>query len=438
MSPLFNYIRARTGVLVLIFLLIVAHVIFNSSLDQLRGKSFDLYQKLTPRTVSSDSVVVVGVDDETIGVEGRWPWPRNRIADLVEAIQSAGVSALGVDVLFSEPDNSTGGQARDARLAGAIAATPTILATSIGDFPGSTTPDTNVGWAVVGNGDADALAWLPGVIASTPTIRAGATGLGIVRSVSDSDGVVRSVPLVWASRAADQLSLWPAFSLELARVHLSESGYALRIRPSGYEALKLGDTVIPLSNGGAIWLWEQANPIPRVSALDVMAGQSVDILKGRIAILSVNALGVDKFHTTPTVAARSGSEVHAVLTNQNSRRQIPVRTGNRQADGTDLVSGFGPAVADRIVLFRQPDLVVAGRRNCAVSSAIAWRVSGVSVFCAPVRTGSAGHWPGRGGIGRGLQPVPQNLTPGAASCRASFRSFCRQMWLPCSARRAVI
>ena len=316
MSRLYNYIRARIGVLVLIALLIGFHAVFNSSLDELRGKSFDLYQKLSPRIVSNDNVVVVGVDDETIAVEGRWPWPRDRIADLVEAIQSAGVSALGIDVLFSEPDNSPGGEARDARLAGAIAAFPTILATSIGDFPGSSTPDTNAGWAVVGNGDAGALPWLPGVIASTPAIRAGATGQGIVRSVSDSDGVVRSVPMVWASRTADQLSLWPAFSLELARVHLGEGGYALRVRPSGYEALKLGDIVIPLSYGGAIWLWEQASPIPRVSALDVMAGQSGDVLKGRIAILSVNALGVDKFHTTPTVAARSGSEVHAVLTNQ--------------------------------------------------------------------------------------------------------------------------
>ncbi len=47
-----------------------------------------------------------------------------------------------------------------------------------------------------------------------------------------------------------------------------------------------------------------------------MAGKAGDVLKGKIAILSVNALGVDKFHTTPTVAARPGAEIHAVLTNQ--------------------------------------------------------------------------------------------------------------------------
>ncbi|MEO9877532.1 MAG: adenylate/guanylate cyclase domain-containing protein [Anderseniella sp.] len=316
MVKLLHHFRARLGVLGLIVLILASHVVFDATFDDLRGKSFDVYQQLGPRSDSVSNVVIVGVDDETIGVEGRWPWPRNRIADLVTAIHASGVSVLGIDVLFSEPDESPGGAARDNQLAAAIASSPTILATSIGDFPGSSIPDTSVGWAVVGNGNAQALPWQPGIITSTATIRAGAAGLGIVRSVSDNDGVVRTVPLVWASKTAGQLSLWPAFSLELARAYKSGTGYALRVRQTGFEALKLGETVIPLSNGGAIWLWEQEAPIPRVSALDVMAGKAGDVLKGKIAILSVNALGVDKFHTTPTVAARPGAEIHAVLTNQ--------------------------------------------------------------------------------------------------------------------------
>ncbi len=315
-GKLYDRLRAKLGVVCLIILLIASHVVFDASFDDLRGNSFDAYQQLSPRANSTSNVVIVGVDDETIGVEGRWPWPRNRIADLIASIHSSGVSVLGIDVLFSEPDESPGGAARDDLLARTIASSPTILATSIGDFPGSKIPQTSIGWAVVGNGNAEALPWQPGIIASTATIRAGAAGLGIVRSVSDSDGVVRTVPLVWAAKSSDQLSLWPAFSLELARAYRAGTGYALRVRPSGFEALKLGDTIIPLSNGGAVWLWEQAAAIPRVSALDVMAGKAGDVLKGKIAILSVNALGVDKFHTTPTVAARSGAEIHAVLANQ--------------------------------------------------------------------------------------------------------------------------
>ena len=148
MNKLYDRFRARLGVLSLIGMLVASHVVFNSSLDGLRGKSFDFYQTLSPRTAAADNVVVVGVDDETIGVEGRWPWPRNRIADLVAAIHASGVAVLGIDVLFSEPDESPGGVARDDQLARAIASSPTILATSIGDFPGSSTPDRFAGWPV--------------------------------------------------------------------------------------------------------------------------------------------------------------------------------------------------------------------------------------------------------------------------------------------------
>ncbi len=86
-------------------MLVASHVVFNTSLDDLRGNSFDFYQTADSRTAAADNVVVVGVDDETIGVEGRWPWPRDRIADLVTAIHASGVSVLGIDVLFSESDD---------------------------------------------------------------------------------------------------------------------------------------------------------------------------------------------------------------------------------------------------------------------------------------------------------------------------------------------
>jgi adenylate cyclase len=311
-----SYLRSRAGVIGLIAMLATAHVVFNTQLDGLRGQSFDIYQVLSPRETSAQQVVIVGIDDDTIASEGRWPWPRDRVADLISKIHATGVSVLGVDVLFSEPDTEPGGEVRDRKLAQAIAMGPTVLATSVGDFPGSTTPESKVGWSVVGHGSADGLPVLPGVIASTPNLRSDAAGLGMVRSVSDDDGTVRTVPLVWATRGSDSVHLWPAFSLDLVRLHQQFQSYALRVRADGYEAMKAGSQVVPLTSGGAIWLWEQDQAVPRVSALDVLGGSADGQLSGKIAILSVNALGVDKFHTTPTQAARAGAEIHAILAGQ--------------------------------------------------------------------------------------------------------------------------
>jgi adenylate cyclase len=140
-----GFLKSRLGVLALIAALALAHLVFDRQLDGLRGQSFDLYQALSPRQASQQQVVIVGIDDDTIASEGRWPWPRDRVADLISNIHAAGVSVLGIDVLFSEPDTEPGGDVRDHKLAQAIAAGPTILATSVGDFPGSTTPDPR--WA---------------------------------------------------------------------------------------------------------------------------------------------------------------------------------------------------------------------------------------------------------------------------------------------------
>jgi EAL domain-containing protein (putative c-di-GMP-specific phosphodiesterase class I)/CHASE2 domain-containing sensor protein len=68
------------------------------------------------RPVSGD-IVIVGIDEKSVGQVGRWPWPRGRYGDLIGAIQSAGPKAQVHDIMF--PDKSEADQ--DRKLAAAIA-----------------------------------------------------------------------------------------------------------------------------------------------------------------------------------------------------------------------------------------------------------------------------------------------------------------------------
>jgi len=73
-----------------------------SSLENL---VFDQYQRWRPRPYNFDQPVrIVDIDDESIHLVGRWPWPRQTMAELVEALAKANVAAIGFDVLFSEKD----------------------------------------------------------------------------------------------------------------------------------------------------------------------------------------------------------------------------------------------------------------------------------------------------------------------------------------------
>ena len=51
----------------------------------------------------SDDVVLVTIDERSLGHLGRWPWPRNLHAELVSKLHQAGAKTIVFDILFSEP-----------------------------------------------------------------------------------------------------------------------------------------------------------------------------------------------------------------------------------------------------------------------------------------------------------------------------------------------
>lgn len=303
--------RPAARVVLVALVLVLAHRAADPFLEFARGKSYDLTQRFAPATPPAAGVVIVGIDDATLAREGRWPWPRERIADLIRRIDALEPAALGIDILFPDEGDAAGDQA----LAEAIAAARPVLATSIADTAGPALPAPVAGWSVIGDAGAGFPA-LASLLAPRAAYAARAGGLGVVRSVADGDGVTRSVPMVWAVANQDGVSFWPSMALDLARTALDAPGYALRLSSSGYDAVKIGDRIVPLTSGGAIWLADTTAPVPRVSALDVFDGRAGAAVSGRIALLSVTATGFDTFHATPLAATRPGADIHALITRQ--------------------------------------------------------------------------------------------------------------------------
>ncbi len=70
---------------------------------------------INERSVSGD-IVLVGIDEKAVREVGRWPWPRGRYAQLVDAIESAGPHQQVHDIMFPEKSDP----AQDRLLAEAI------------------------------------------------------------------------------------------------------------------------------------------------------------------------------------------------------------------------------------------------------------------------------------------------------------------------------
>ena len=55
-----------------------------------------------------DDVLIVAIDEKSIARLGDWPWPRSRLTEMVELLTSADAQALGICMLYTQPDMNPG------------------------------------------------------------------------------------------------------------------------------------------------------------------------------------------------------------------------------------------------------------------------------------------------------------------------------------------
>lgn len=348
--------RAWWGGAVLALALLAAHIVFDGWLSPLRGKSFDIYQTLAPAPAIRSPVVLVAIDEESLARFGRWPWNRGTVARLLTAIADNGARAIGLDILFPEPDLGEGGPAGDRRLVAALGSTPSVLPASIGDIPSTFGSGPKAGWSLVGDVPTN-LPSIPGIVASQSAFNEAASGLGIIRSTPDGDGTLRQLPLVWLQSTSGDPRLWPSFALELVRVFLGEESFAARMSEGGFDALKIGEHIVPLSAAGTILLRERRGSLPVVSALALMNGDKQPWLDGAIAIVAVNAVGLDQYHLTPARVPRLGPDIHGMLIEQILTDDFPSQPEHAKnvervwfGIGTLLILALGSLVVGRPTL----------------------------------------------------------------------------------------
>ena len=82
------------AVLVLMNALLV-RAIDPPGLVRLRDFAFDTFQRFKPREVTEDlGVTIVDIDEAALTEFGQWPWPRYRLAELVNKLQAAGAAVV--------------------------------------------------------------------------------------------------------------------------------------------------------------------------------------------------------------------------------------------------------------------------------------------------------------------------------------------------------
>ena len=330
-------------------------------LESIEFKAYDLRSKLRQTLKSPEEIVLVTIDDESIAQLGRWPWPRTRIARAVDLIAAAGPRTIGLNILFSEPEQDQGlvevkrleerykellvsrkvlqrgadfslefassmvALDSDSKLLASIQGAGNVVVPLM--FAANTTrakvaaapPEISSG-AVHQTVPADAyVIFQEKMIPPLLPFAAAAAGLGHVNLFTESDGVFRrDAPLVQYDGA-----LYPSYALRLVMAYQGLTPDEVKFIP-GVE-VSAGRLRIPLdadSMMAVTFLGPSADTIKRASFRDVLAGSvSQDFFKDKIVLIGPTALGVGSNYVTPVAGDFPSVEViaHSVENMLHSR-----------------------------------------------------------------------------------------------------------------------
>lgn len=316
------------------FLERVEHIVYDFRLTT--ALSFE--QKKQP------SIVIVDIDEKSLAKEGRWPWSRKKVGQLVKKLFEQQVALVGFDILFSEPERNVVNDLTEALPAEAL---PAFLLDALkplaqyfdvderfgallsdkevvlgfllhndnneSGHPVGELPFSPVARPVMGEGV------IPELIAYTgnsPKIQKTGTSAGFLTNFRDKEGVVRRSPLVLRYKDI----IYPALSLEMARHYLLIDKVTLKTAQEGdrwvLEGVQLGPSLIETDAIGQVLVpfWGGPKTFTTVSATDVLADHvKQGLLGNNIVLIGTSALGLGDLLATPVSPVFPGVEVHASI-----------------------------------------------------------------------------------------------------------------------------
>lgn len=293
---------------------------------------FDEYQRKLPRTPLSQPVTIVAIDEHSLAEVGQWPWPRNRLAILVDKINAMKPLAIGLDLYMPEPDQTSPGKVADnlppsalalshalkaypsheTLLAKSLAAAPSILGAAGFDHQALTT-DTQLLTAPIqvhGTDPRPFVKHFDHVLASLPQLQQAARGQALL-SVALEEGVVRKIPLVMG--LGD--SLVPGLAMEMLRLATQSAAVQVHADNSGVQSVGLEELMVPTQSGGHVWLHfaKASSTADRyVSALDILHGKAdPERFEGKLILLGLTGSGLNDMRTTALGELVPGIEIQA-------------------------------------------------------------------------------------------------------------------------------
>ena len=332
-------------------------------------KAYDVMLASLSSGKGSGEVLIVDLDESTLAELGQWPWPRYRVAQLVDKLNQAGAAAIALDMIFAEPDRTSLAhiqsdmkrdleidfsianlslkfQDNDAVLAEKLAQGPVVLGYSFSyneNLCSDVIPahSLNVVFRSTSPQPLPHFIEPQSVVVNLAEFSQAVSASGFLNALSDLDGVLRRLPLIINFRGR----YYPSLALATLLRTLPEEKVVLHVHRGKLESISLLQKEIPVDESGNLLLYYHGKQgsYEYVSAADVLQGRIPnDKFKDKIVLVGATAAGLHDFHVTPLDSFYPGVEVHATIIDNLLRGKFLQRP--RWARGVEFVALLGAGI----------------------------------------------------------------------------------------------
>ena len=320
-----NNVKKYTGI-VLLILLVFFKIQDSNFVMKVENIAYDAYQSLFIKKDNYDGVVIVDIDEKSIGEIGQFPWRRDVFAKLINRLEQYGSSVIAFDIFFSEEDKQNPKKIleefniendkvidSDQQLLESINSSKVVLAI-LGDVSAynknnNSKPKTNI----ISRGDSAAnhVYSFKNKIGSLEKFNNAAAGIGTISYLDSPDAVLRSIPLFLKI----DNDIWPALSLETLRVLHDHKSILINSDETGINLIKTRKYEIKSDPNAIVHInykeFKKENYIPAVDVLNMSV--NANKLRDKIVIIGSSAQGLFDFVKIPNGDVIPGVQTHAHL-----------------------------------------------------------------------------------------------------------------------------
>ena len=316
--------------ILLIFLVLLkfANLNFIKSISYL---GFDLYQKVFPLKNINSEVIIIDIDEKSLGKFGQFPWSRSVFAKIIENVNQADPKSIGFDVFFTEKDKQSPDQiiksynlspsdfsefnkikGHDEVFTEQLRNSKSVIAVLGSNVVshGSYDRKSKARFLSKGGNPKNFTYGFPHSIGSLEMLEKNSKGLGSISFLDQTDGIIRSIPLI--VKLDDKL--FPTMGLEMIRVGESKKNIFIEMNELGINKINIKPHKIKSDPNGIIWIrFKKQLKSQYISASSVFDGTFDDErFKNKYVLIGASAQGLFDLVKTPLGGSTiPGVEVHA-------------------------------------------------------------------------------------------------------------------------------